>query len=87
MMVAFEMPPRVPKTFKLDERLINALNRVADLTGESAGSYVEKVLWRHLQGAGELPIGEEPPKDQRGGKRANAGRKKAENKGTDETDN
>lgn len=87
MLVTFEMPPRLPKTFKLDERLIKALNRIAELTDESAGSYVEKVLWRHLQGLGQIPISEEPPKDQRGGKRANAGRKKADNKGAEETDN
>jgi hypothetical protein len=87
VLITFEMPPRVPKTFKLDERLIQALNRVAEVTNESAGSYVEKVLWRHLQGIGELPITEEPPKDQRGGKRTNSGRKKRENNSTESADN
>jgi hypothetical protein len=87
VLVTLEMPPRVPKTFKLDERLIQALNLVAETANESPGSYVEKVLWRHLQGLGVLPITEEPPKDQRGGKRSNSGRKKRENNSTESADN
>lgn len=69
------MPPRKPKTFKLDERLIEALERLAIAAGESTGSYVEQVLWRHCQGAGAIGLTEQPAKDQRGGKRPNAGRK------------
>jgi hypothetical protein len=73
-----EMPARKPKTYKLDERLINAVEQLAESMGQSAGSYVEQVLWKHCQGMGVIPISENPPKDQRGGKRPGAGRPKTE---------
>lgn len=84
MMMTFEMAPRKPKTFKLDERLLDALQKVSDMTGESVGSYVEMVLWKHCQGVGQLPITEEPIHDQRGGKRPNSGRKKSKKLTTEE---
>jgi hypothetical protein len=74
---SIDMPARKPKTYKLDERLINAVEKLAESVGQSGGSYVEQVLWKHCQGMGVLPISENPPKDQRGGKRKNAGRPKA----------
>lgn len=73
---AIDMPPRKPKTYKLDERLIEALERIAESMGMSSGNYVEQVLWRHCQGMGEINPTEQPPKDQRGGKRDRAGRPK-----------
>ncbi len=84
MMMTLEMAPRKPKTFKLDERLLEALRKVSEINGESVGSYVEMVLWKHCQGVGQLPITEEPIHDQRGGKRPNAGRKKSNNLTSDE---
>jgi hypothetical protein len=71
-----DMPARKPKTYKLDERLIDAVEKLAESLGQSGGSYVEQVLWKHCQGMGVLPIAENPPKDQRGGKRSGAGRPK-----------
>jgi hypothetical protein len=71
-----DMPARKPKTYKLDERLIDAVEKLAESLGQSGGSYVEQVLWKHCQGMGVLPISENPPKDQRGGKRSGAGRPK-----------
>lgn len=79
MMMTLEMAPRKPKTFKLDERLLEALRKVSEMNGESVAGYVEMVLWKHCQGVGQLPINEEPIHDQRGGKRPNAGRKKSRN--------
>jgi hypothetical protein len=73
-MAAVEMP-RKPKTYKLDERLIAALDDVATRSGESVGSFVEKVLWRYCQGVGAIDHHVEPSKDKRGGKREGAGRK------------
>jgi hypothetical protein len=67
--------PRKPKTIKLDERLIAALETLARESGESIGGYVERVLWRYCQGVGALDPKAEPSKDTRGGKRTNAGRK------------
>lgn len=69
------MPPRKPKTFKLDEELIEALDRLASDTGESVGAYVERILWRYCQGVGAIAAHREPPKDPRGGKRSGSGRK------------
>jgi hypothetical protein len=75
--LTFDMPARKPKTYKLDETLIQALEKLAESVGQSAGSYVEQVLWKHCQGAGFIPVAANPPKDQRGGKRSGAGRPKA----------
>jgi hypothetical protein len=69
-----DMPARKPKTYKLDGRLIEALDRLAEQEGLSSGSYVEQVLWAHCQGKGVIPLGGYPPKDQRGGARPNSGR-------------
>jgi hypothetical protein len=74
--MTFYMAARKPKTYKLDEALIEALDRLAASLDDSTGSYVEKVLWKHCQGMGVLPIDKEPPKDQRGGKRIGSGRPK-----------
>lgn len=71
--------PRKPKTYKLDERLIAALDNVAARSGESVGSFVEKVLWRYCQGVGVIDPHAEPSKDKRGGKREGAGRKPVKN--------
>lgn len=78
-MITLSMPPRQPKTFKLDERLLKALSEVSELNGKSIGGYVELVLWKHCQGVGQLSINEQPAHDRRGGRRLNAGRKKALN--------
>jgi hypothetical protein len=83
--VPTDMPARKPKTYKLDERLIDAVEKLAELTGQSGGSYVEQVLWKHCQGMGVLPISENPPKDQRGGKRSGAGRPKRNESDIEET--
>lgn len=76
MTCAIDMPPRKPKTYKLDEQLIAALERLSESMGMSSGNYVEQVLWRHCQGMGEIKPTEQPPKDQRGGKREGSGRRK-----------
>lgn len=76
-MLTFDMPARKPKTYKLDETLIQAIEKLAESVGQSAGSYVEQVLWKHCQGAGFISVAANPPKDQRGGKRSGAGRPKA----------
>ena len=67
--------PRKPKTFKLDERLIAALEEAATKSGENPGGFVERILWRYCQGIGVIDLTAEPSKDKRGGKRPGAGRK------------
>jgi hypothetical protein len=68
--------PRKPKTYKLDERLLAALEQLAKSAGESTGSYVERILWRYCQGMGAIDPKAEPSQDKRGGKREGAGRPK-----------
>jgi hypothetical protein len=67
--------PRKPKTYKLDQRLISALDSLAESAEESVGSYVERILWRYCQGMGAIDPKAEPSSDKRGGKREGAGRK------------
>jgi hypothetical protein len=67
--------PRKPKTFKLDERLIAALEEAAIKSGENPGGFVERILWRYCQGIGVIALAAEPSKDKRGGRRSGAGRK------------
>jgi hypothetical protein len=69
--------PRKPKTFKLDERLITAIDTLAETAGESVGGYVERILWRYCQGMGAIDPKADPSADKRGGKRSGAGRPKA----------
>ncbi|BAU14289.1 hypothetical protein LEP3755_48350 [Leptolyngbya sp. NIES-3755] len=78
------MPPRKAKTFKLDEELIEALERLSEGANESIGAYVERVLWRYCQGVGAISPDKEPPKDPRGGRREGAGRKSKSQEDTEE---
>jgi hypothetical protein len=69
--------PRKPKTYKLDERLIEALEVLAERSGHSStGSFVESVLWKYCQGQGVIGLAAEPSLETRGGKRPGAGRPK-----------
>jgi hypothetical protein len=66
------------KSFRIEEKLLAALEDLADLHGRTANSYLEELLFRHCQAQGFFPLSEAPPKSQRGGKRTGAGRRKAE---------
>jgi hypothetical protein len=77
--------PRKPKTFKLDERLITALEEAAIKSGENPGGFVERILWRYCQGLGVIDLTAEPSKDKRGGKRPGAGRKAQPPEATDQS--
>jgi hypothetical protein len=71
-----ELDMRKTKTFKLDERLIAALESLAQQSGTTASNYLETLLFRHCQSQGLVPLNEHPPATKWGGKRSNAGRKK-----------
>lgn len=79
--------PRSVRAFRIDERLLEALDRLARKGNISANKYIENLLMSHAKQVGEMPMDAEPLGDPRGGKRANSGRKKTENTGTNETDN
>jgi hypothetical protein len=68
---------RKTKTFRIEEKLLKALEELAEASGKNPNSYLEQLLFRHCQAQGKIPLNEEPPKEQRGGKRPNAGRPKA----------
>ena len=79
--------PRSVRAFRIDERLLEALDRLAKKGNISANKYIENLLMSHAKQVGEMAMDAEPLGDPRGGKRANSGRKKTENKGAEETDN
>lgn len=69
------MVERKSKSFKLDERVLNALESLAQKRNASVNRYLENLLLSHAKQEGEIPIDAMPIGDNRGGKRKGAGRK------------
>ncbi len=67
--------PRSTRAFRLDDRLLEALDRLAKKGNISANKYVENLLMSHAKQLGEIPMDTEPLGDPRGGKRDGSGRK------------
>ncbi len=61
--------PRKSKTFKLDERVLEALERMARRKNASANRYLENLLFSLAKQEGEIPIDELPLGETRGGER------------------
>jgi hypothetical protein len=78
--------PRSVRAFRIDERLLEALDNLAKSGNISANKYLENLLMAHSKQVGAIPMDTEPLGDPRGGKRKNSGRKKTNNS-TDEADN
>lgn len=78
----FSPMPRVHRSFKLDSRVLEAIDRLAEENGTSANAYLETLLLSHAKMTGKMPMDSEMLPDNRGGKREGAGRKK----GQEETD-
>lgn len=68
--------PRIPRTLKIDSRVLDAIVRLAEKTGTSPNKYMENLLLIHVKMLGEMPMDSEPLPDNRGGKREGSGRKK-----------
>lgn len=68
--------PRKPRLFRLDDRVLNGLDALAGDAKTNTNQFVESILFDFLKHAGKLPKEAEQLKDGRGGKKANAGRKK-----------
>ncbi len=66
--------PRRQRMFRLDDRVLDALEKVAQKT--SVNAYVEGLLFDFLKRAGYIDPGEQPLPETRGGKRPGTGRKK-----------
>lgn len=67
---------RKTKTFRIEEKLLQALEDLAARSERTSNAYLEELLFRHCQAQGIFPLSEEPPKATRGGKREGAGRPK-----------
>ena len=67
--------PRSTRAFRIDERVLEALDRLAQKGNISANKYLENLLLSHAKQVGEMPMNAEPLGDPRGGKRKGAGRK------------
>jgi hypothetical protein len=76
---------RKSKTFKLDERIISALERLAETSDTTPNNYLETLLFRHCQAQGHISLGEKAPVGGRGGKRPGAGRKAQPPEATDQS--
>jgi hypothetical protein len=70
--------PRINRTFRIDSRVLEALDRIAEKNGASANNYLENLLMSHSKLLGEMPMDSEPLADNRGGKREGSGRSKKE---------
>ncbi len=68
--------PRSNRAFRIDDRLLEALDRLAKKGNISANKYLENLLLSHTKQVGEIPMDTEPLGDPRGGKRSGAGRPK-----------
>ncbi|MBD2208119.1 hypothetical protein [Calothrix sp. FACHB-168] len=63
------MISRKSTTFRIDERIIEAIERAAKLNNASKNRYIEMLFIKHCQGLGILPLDFEPLGETRGGDR------------------
>jgi len=61
--------PRRTRTFKLDDRVLAALEKMARQENVSANKYLENLLFSSAKAKGEIPMDAMPLGDTRGGKR------------------
>jgi hypothetical protein len=57
---------------QIDDRVIEALKKLAQQSNASTNRYIESVLFAHAKQAGALPINAEPLGESRGGDRKSA---------------
>ena len=74
-MQSIEMP-RKPRLFRIDDRVLAALDELAENADRNTNQFVESVLFDFVKHAGKLPQDATQLKDGRGGKRSGAGKKK-----------
>lgn len=69
MISAVDTMPRIRRSYKIDERVIDALMRAAAKKNMSANRYLENLLFSHAKTVGELPFDAAPLGETRGGDR------------------
>jgi|GEM_PF-6377085 len=74
-MYLLDMVERNNKSFKLDERVLDALASLAQKRNASVNRYLENLLFSHAKQEGEIPIDAMSIGDNPEGKRFGAGRK------------
>jgi hypothetical protein len=69
--------PRKPRLFRIDDRVLKALDELAESAERNTNQFVESILFEFVKHAGKLPQDSTQLKDGRGGKRPGTGRKKS----------
>ncbi len=69
MYLILEMCKRKSTTFRLDERVIDAMTKAAKLSNASKNRYIETIFIKHCQALGVLPNDFEALGETRGGDR------------------
>ena len=64
------MTKRKATTFRLDERIIDVLDKVATRANNSRNKYLEILLMEHFKSLGDLPEDFQPLGETRGGDRS-----------------
>ena len=64
------MTKRKATTFRLDERIIDVLDKVATRANNSRNKYLEILLMEHFKNLGDLPEDFQPLGETRGGDRS-----------------
>lgn len=70
--------PRRAATYRLDDRILEALERIARKNNTSVNKYLENLLFIHTKQIGEIPMTAEPLGETRGGSRLGAGKTKTQ---------
>jgi hypothetical protein len=81
--------PRKPTSYRLDERILNALDQVSREGNISVNRYLENLLFAHLKQVGKIGMGESPLGETRGSEKGEArggkGKRKPKDNPTDPT--
>lgn len=64
--------PRIRRSYKIDERVVDALTRAAAKSNMSANRYLENLLFSHGKTVGEIPLDSMPLGETRGGDRTSS---------------
>ena len=77
--------PRKKRSYAIDERVIDAIQRAAKKANMSANRYLEKVMFSHTQSVGEIPVEAEPLGELRGGDFTSGKKSNSASLGAEET--
>ena len=64
--------PRKPTSYRIDERILTALEQASREGNISVNRYLENLLFSHLKQVGKIAMGEEPLGETRGSEKGEA---------------